>query len=118
MVLMVVMLPLRSVFAMPLDMSSDHCKTEAVAAEMNMMNHAGHHMPSDESIETEQEQNKSACVCCSQCDGGCAGCVHISAVTFEFHQFSDVRTNEPVLAIADSLLTRIISPPSRPPLIL
>ena len=118
-VLMVVMLPLRSVFAMPMTMSPDHCVVDTAEVEMAMMDHAGHNMPSSNLQDTQQEQEATACVCCDQCDGECTGCVHISsAITFDFLQLSDIRTTELVSVITDSLLTRTLSPPSRPPLTL
>ena len=116
-VLMVVMLPLRNVFAM--DAPMNHCKTDSVKMEMTMMNHAGHQMPSSDLMTEQQEKKVTACACCNQCDGDCTGCVHISsAITFESLQFSDLKITEPVSVVSNSLLTRTISPPSRPPLIL
>ena len=118
-VLMVVMLPLRSVFAMPMTMLPDHCVVDTVEVEMAMMDHAGHNMPSSDLQDTQQEKEATACACCDQCDGECTGCVHISsAITFDFLQLSDIRTTELVSVITDSLLTRTLSPPSRPPLTL
>ncbi|MES0327806.1 MAG: hypothetical protein ABUK13_06415 [Gammaproteobacteria bacterium] len=116
-VLMVVMLPLRNAFAM--DMSMNHCEADSVEMEMTMMNHAGHQMPSSDLMTDQQEKKVTACACCNQCDGDCTGCVHISsAITFEFLQFSDLKLIELVSVVSDLLLTRTISPPSRPPLIL
>ena len=118
-VLMVVMLPLRNVFAMPIEMSPDHCKAGSMGTEMSIMNHAGHNMSSLGSVDALQEKEVAACACCNQCDGDCSGCVHVSsAITFEFLQFSDLKTIEFVSVVSNSLLTRIISPPSRPPLTL
>ncbi len=117
-VIMLVILPLRSVFSMPLDMSSDHCKTKSGQMEMTMMSHAGHKMASTDLSEKESQQNKSACVCCNQCDGDCAGCVHISAITYDFFQFSSSAEAVLVSVVTESSLTRTVSPPSRPPLIL
>ena len=118
-VLMVVILPLRSVFAMPMTISSDHCAVDTAEIEMVMMNHAGHHMSSSDFQDTQQEEKITACACCNQCDGDCTGCIHISsAIIFDFLQLSDLRTIEFISVVSDSLLTRIISPPSRPPLTL
>jgi len=118
-VLMVVMLPLRNVFAMPMEMSSNHCKADAVDVEMVMVDHAGHDMSSTKSQDSESDKKTAACACGNQCDGDCAGCVHISsAITFEFLELSDLKDIEVVSIMADSLLTRTISPPSRPPLTL
>jgi len=115
-VLMVIMLPLRSVFAMPLTMSSDNCVTDATKQEMVMMDHAGHDMSV---VNVQDKQQQHAVTFCDQCDSECADCTHISsAITFEFLQLTDVRTIEQVSVIADSLLTRTLSPPSRPPLTL
>ena len=118
-VLMVVMLPLRSVFAMPMDMSANHCATDSGDIEMVMMNHTGHNMPSLVSMDKQQEEKIASCACCEQCDGECTGCIHISSmITFELLQLSELRTTESVIVPTDSLITRTISPPSRPPLIL
>ena len=72
-VLMVVMLPLRNVFAMPMDMSTNHCDTDSSDVEMVMMNHAGHNMSSLDSMDKQQEEKIAACACCDQCDGDCTG---------------------------------------------
>jgi len=118
-VLMVVMLPLRNVFAMPMQISQDHCVVNQVDVDMSMMNHAGHQMPMSGLVDTKQEPKELACVCCQQCDGDCTGCVHISsAIIFSFLTLSDLTTIEFVPVVTDSLLTRSISPPSRPPLVL
>ena len=85
---------------------------------MTMMSHAGHKMTSIDLGEKESEQKKSACVCCNQCDGDCAGCVHISAITYEFFQFSSSAEAVLLSIVTESSLTRNVSPPSRPPLIL
>ena len=113
------MLPLRSVFAMPMTMSPDHCAEDRAEVEVIMMDHAGHNMSSPDLADTPQEQKTSDCDCCDQCDGNCTGCAHSSsAVTFEFLQLSDLATIEFIPVVSDSLLTRLISPPSRPPLTL
>ena len=118
-VLTVVMLPLRSVFAMPMDMSTNHCTTDSGDVEMVMMNHAGHNMPSLDSMDKPQEEKIASCACCNQCDSDCTGCVHISSmITFELLQLSELRTTESVIVLTDSLITRTISPPSKPPLTL
>lgn len=118
-VLMVVMLPLRNVFAMSMEMSSNHCVENTGDTEMSMMSHAGHKMPALDPVHNEHEKEVTACTCCNQCDGDCTGCVHISsAITFELLQLSDLKIIELVYLVSDSLLTRTISPPSRPPLIL
>ena len=121
-VLMVVMLPFREAFAMPLDMSSIHCMAESMNIEMPMMNHAGHNMSVSVAIsdlvEPEQEQNKSSCACCSQCDNGCTSCTHISAITLNFFLIPESNSTEMTLFASESSLTRTVSPPSRPPLAL
>jgi len=118
-VLMVVMLPLRNVLAMPMQVSMDHCAVAQVDTSMNMMNHAGHKMPMSDLADTKQEQKKLACACCQQCDGDCTGCVHISsAIIFGFSALSNLTIIEVASVVTDSLLTRSISPPSRPPLAL
>ena len=115
--LMVAMLPLRSGFAMSMDISPEHCAPNKVDIEMTMMNHAGHHMSAADQVDDSQQQKKSACVCCPQCDAQCTGCVHISAaLTFGVLQLTDIRTIESVTVKTDSLLTRTVSPPSKPPL--
>lgn len=116
-VLMVVMLPLRIAFAM--DMSMNHCKADLNEMEMTMTNHADHQMPSSDLMADQQEKKINDCACCNQCEGDCTGCVHISSmIIFELLQFSDLKVIELVSVVSDSLLTRTISPPSRPPLIL
>lgn len=116
-ILMVVMLPLRNVFAM--DMSMSHCEEASMGSEMSMMDHSGHNMSLMDSVDEKNDQKTTNCSCCNQCDGDCTGCVHISsAITFEFLQFSDLKLIELVSVVSDLLLTRTISPPSRPPLIL
>ena len=118
-VLMVVMLPLPNVFAMPMEMSTNHCKAGAVDVEMVIMNHAGHDMSSAKLQDSELDKKTAACACCNQCDSDCTGCVHISsAITFEFLELSNLNDVEVVSIMTDSLLTRTISPPSRPPLTL
>lgn len=118
-VLMVIMLPLRNVFAMPLDMSSIHCDTDMRASHSNMQKHADHSMLHNDKTNSGMEEKSLACTCCSQCDGDCTGCVHISsAITLDFFQISSLKIIESVSLDADSLLTRAVSPPSRPPLIL
>ena len=114
-VLMVVMLPFREAFAMPLELSSKHCSQESMSIEMPMMNHAGHTMAAS---NPDQEQNKSNCGCCAQCDSDCAGCAHISAITFNLTFLSELSPTETVLIVSDASFTRIVSPPSRPPLAL
>lgn len=117
-VLMVVMLPLRNVFALSMEMAPSHCATDSNDA-MSMMNHAGHQMPMPDQADTGHGQKKMACACCQQCDGDCTGCIHISsAIIFSFLTFTDLRAIESVAISADSLLTRTTSPPSRPPLVL
>ena len=114
-VLMVVMLPFRSVFAVP--MSSDHCAEPMTDVAMVMMDHANHGMSPADFHDDQQEQALASCACCDQCDDDCTGCAQISsAITFDFLQLSEVRFNELVSVVADSLLTRTLSPPSRPPL--
>lgn len=118
-VLMVVMLPMRNAFTMPMEMSPDHCSSGMAGVEMSMMNHAGHDMSSLNSSDTHQKQDVVSCACCNQCDGDCTGCVHISsAITFESPHFSNLEIIEIISVRSDSLLTRTISPPSRPPLTL
>lgn len=117
--LMVVMLPLRDVFSVPMDMSSNHCDTTSMNLEMTMTEHIGHTMPSSLSIDKEIDQKISSCACCNQCDGDCATCVHMSsAITFKLLQLTDLKDIELLAVVSDSLLTRTISPPSRPPLTL
>lgn len=113
-VLMVVMLPFREAFAMPLQLSSKHCSQESMTGEMPMMNHVGHNMVSP---NPDQEQ-QSNCGCCAQCDSDCTGCAHISAITFNLTFLSELNTTETVLTVSDASLTRTVSPPSRPPLVL
>ena len=113
-VLMVVMLPFREAFAMPLELSSQHCSQETLSMEMPMMNHVGHNMVS---AKPDLEQ-KSNCGCCAQCDSDCTGCAHISAITFNLTFLSELNSTETSLTVSDASLTRNISPPSRPPLVL
>lgn len=118
-ILMVVMLPFGDVFALSMELSSNHCEKASMGSEMSMMDHSGHDMSSMDSVDEQSDQDITSCSCCNQCDGDCAGCVHISsAITFELLQLSDLKTIESVSVVSDSLLTRTISPPSRPPLIL
>ena len=105
-VLLVVMLPLRAL-SMPIDMSDD-CMMD----DMSSMQHEGHDMPQ---VDDEDKQ-ASGCQCCSQCSGDCTGCISMSAVTFILLQLSDIKTHEPYIVTEKSLLTRITSPPSRPPI--
>ena len=115
-VLMVVMLPLRNVFAMSMTMSPDHCAVDAAELAMVMMEHAGHNMISSDMQGTQLEQKVA---CCNSCDGECTDCVHIaSAIAFGFLQLSDSSSIEFIPVVSDLLHTRIISPPSRPPLTL
>lgn len=116
-VLMVVMLPLRSVFAM--DMSMNHCAADSDDMEMSMMNHAEHTMSSADMLDSQSVKKVSFNACCDQCDADCTDCVHISsAITYELLQLSDLKNSKFVSVVSNSLLTRTISPPSRPPLIL
>ena len=121
-VLMVVMLPFRDAFAMPLNISSKHCMAESINVIMPMMNHEGHNMPvsvsASDSMDTDQGQNKSNCGCCSQCDNSCTSCTHISAITLNFFHLPESNSTEVILIVSDSSLTRTVSPPSRPPLAL
>jgi len=111
-VLMVVLLSFRSVLAMPVVMTSGHC-------EEMLVQHAGHDMSAMDMQPTQQTEKVSSCTCCDQCGGDCSGCVHISsAITVSFLELSDIRMTEQVSVPGDFLLTRTLSPPSRPPLIL
>ena len=111
-VLMVVILPFRSVLAMPVVMTSGHC------AEMLAQN-VDHDMSAMDMQHTQQTEKVSSCACCDQCDSNCSGCVHVfSAITVSLLEFSDIRMAEQVSVPGDFLLTRTLSPPSRPPLIL
>ena len=115
--LMVVMLPFRSVFAVPMTMSAGHCAEPMADVAMVMMDHANHAMSSADFQDGQQDRALASCTCCDQCDGDCTGCAQISsAITFDFLQISKVTSIELVSIVADSLLTRTLSPPSRPPL--
>ena len=107
-VLLVVMLPLPAL-SMPIDMSAD-CMMD----DMSSMQHEGHEMPQAD----DEDRQASGCQCCSQCAGDCTGCISMSAVTYNLLNLSDLKTHEPYVVAAKSLLTRITSPPSRPPITL
>ncbi|MDT8453379.1 MAG: hypothetical protein RQ936_11695 [Gammaproteobacteria bacterium] len=113
-VLMVVMLPLRSGFALSMESSEKDCMDGVEAEVTTMMSHDGHDMSA--SVQTVSQQEESVCVCCPQCDAQCAGCVHISAaITFDLLLLSDAGTAEPVSVTPRSLSTQTVTPPARPP---
>lgn len=117
--LLMVMLPLSNALAMQLDQASNHCEMDAESMAVMVMDHANHSLISADAIDDEVETIASNCTCCNQCDGECAGCIHISsAIAFDLLAFSETQKNELVSIMTDLLLTRTISPPSRPPLIL
>ncbi|MDH5711605.1 MAG: hypothetical protein OEZ15_08085 [Gammaproteobacteria bacterium] len=118
-ILMVIMLPVRNLSAISSTpssvISSDHCKGMAVV----MAEHAEHQVSSVILDETKpQNKNNTSCVCCKHCDGDCNGCVHVSAIAFEYFQLSSQATAELINDISVVSLTRTVSPPSRPPLVL
>lgn len=118
--LLMVMLPLSNALAMQLDQSSNHCEMDAENMAVMVVDHANHSLMTADTVDVDEvETITSSCTCCTQCDGECAGCIHISSViTFDLLTFSEIQKNELVSIMTDSLLTRTISPPSRPPLIL
>jgi hypothetical protein len=107
-VLVVMMLPLHAM-AMPIDMSADHCMSSDMASEISAMQDESHPMPL---IDDEQVLQSH---CCKQSVGDCTSCAGMTAVTFGLLQFSENKKYEMFAVSTELLVTRITSPPSRPP---
>ena len=121
-ILAIIVLPFRMAFSMPVDGSGDdsgdvsgqHCKDMTMAS---MSQNALTQLP-DALLADAVVNSASQGDCCSMGDSDCTGCVHIIAVYFDFLQFSDPSDNKMFSETLLSFITRVISPPSRPPLIL
>ena len=130
--LAIIVLPFRMAFSMPVDGSGDdssgsigqHCKDMAMVS----MSQNGQVQSLDlQSLDPQLSDVLSvdAAVnpasqggCCSMGDSDCTGCVNITAVYFDFLQFSDLSGNEVFSETPLFIVTRVIPPPSRPPLVL
>jgi hypothetical protein len=136
-ILAVMALPYRMAFSMPIDTSGSgsgqHCKGMALtgktqdsrAQDSRTQNRpdrvaaAGVDLAQMDSAQIDSIQIDSAAAdCCSTGDGDCSGCTHITAVYFDVLQLSDLSDDEVFFATPFSFITRVISPPSRPPLVL
>ena len=116
-ILAIAILPFRMAFSMPVaasgNNSGQHCK-DMVTASMHqdsLMQSHGKHLPSTDEQIVEKDD------CCSTGSNDCSGCAHITVVHQDILQLSDLPDNDVFYLIPFSLLTRIISPPSRPPLV-
>lgn len=121
-ILAIIVLPFRMAFSMPVNGSGDssgddfgqHCKDMAMASMSQSVL-----TPLPDTLLADAAANPaSQGDCCNTSDGDCTGCVNITAVYFDFLQFSDLSGNEMFSETPLSFTTQVISPPSRPPLVL
>ena len=123
-ILAIIVLPFRMAFSMPVDNSKggsgQHCKGMAMVGvpqngQMQSLDSQSLDAPS---VDVVMVNSVSQADCCSMSDNDCIGCVHITAVYYyDFLQFSEPSDTEVFSEASLSLITRVISPPSRPPLI-
>jgi hypothetical protein len=122
-ILAITLLPFRMAYSMPIDgsgaSSGQHCKDMTVVSmsqngqTQSLDTQLSDVLSVDTAINPASQED-----CCDMSDSDCTGCVHITAVYFDFLQFSDPSDNKMFSETLLSFITRVISPPSRPPLIL